>query len=75
MRRLGISIYPEKSTVEEMKAYIAQMADAGCSRIFSCLLSINKPKEAIKEEFMEVNRFAKEKGFEIFVVFLSTLKY
>ena len=67
MRRLGISIYPEKSTVEEMKAYIAQMADAGCSRIFSCLLSINKPKEAIKEEFMEVNRFAKEKGFEIFV--------
>lgn len=67
MRQLGISIYPEKSTVTEMKQYIERMADVGCSRIFSCLLSVTKEKEAIKQEFIEVNRVAKEKGYEIFV--------
>ncbi|MCW6667343.1 MupG family TIM beta-alpha barrel fold protein [Aerococcaceae bacterium NML190938] len=67
MRRLGISIYPEKSTVEEMKSYIDMAAQKGFSRIFSCLLSVNKDKSAIKEEFIEVNQYAKAKGFEIIV--------
>ena len=34
MRRLGISIYPEKSSSEEIKAYIDQMSKLGFSRIF-----------------------------------------
>lgn len=67
MRKLGISIYPDKSTVEEMKAYIVKAEDAGFSRIFSCLLSVDKPKEIIKQEFIEINTFAKEHGFEIIV--------
>lgn len=67
MRRLGISIYPEKSTVSEMKCYTEKMSKIGCSRIFSCLLSVNKKKEDIEQEFIEVNRFAKEKGYEIFM--------
>ncbi|QIK69818.1 DUF871 domain-containing protein [Erysipelothrix sp. HDW6C] len=67
MRKLGISIYPDKSTVEEMKAYIVKAADAGFSRIFSCLLSVEKPREEIKAEFIDINTFAKEYGFEIIV--------
>lgn len=35
MKRLGISIYPEKSTKEDILAYLDRAADAGFSRIFS----------------------------------------
>lgn len=67
MRKLGISIYPDKSNMSDMKHYIENAANAGFSRIFSCLLSISKPKEQIKQEFIEINSFAKEHGFEIIV--------
>lgn len=67
MRKLGISIYPDKSTVNEMKSYIEKASKAGFTRIFSCLLSVNKSRELIKEEFKVVNDFAKDLGFEIIV--------
>ena len=67
MRKLGISIYPDKSSVEEMKAYIEKAAAAGFSRIFSCLLSVDKPKDVIKDEFKEINDFAHALGYEIIV--------
>lgn len=67
MRKLGISIYPDKSNVERMKAYIDKASGYGFNRIFSCLLSVNKPAEIIKQEFFEVNQYAKDKGYEIIV--------
>lgn len=67
MRRLGISIYPEKSEKQTILNYIDQAYEAGCSRIFSCLLSVNKEKEEIKKDFLEINTYAKQKGFEVMV--------
>lgn len=67
MRRLGVSIYPEKSTVEEIKNYLEETSCLGFSRVFSCLLSVNKPAEEIKKEFTEINTFAHELGFEVIV--------
>lgn len=67
MRRLGISIYPEKSTKEEIFSYIDKMSELGFSRIFSCLLSTNESKEEVKKKFTEINNYAKSKGFEIIV--------
>ncbi len=67
MRRLGISIYPEKSDKQTILNYIDKAADAGFSRIFSCLLSVEKSKEEIKQDFTEINMYAKSKGFEIIV--------
>ena len=64
MRRLGVSIYPEKSTVEEIKNYLEKTSRLGFCRVFSCLLSVNKPAEEIKKEFTEINTFAHELGFE-----------
>ena len=40
MRRLGVSIYPEKSSIEEIFAYLKEMHDIGAKRIFSCLLTV-----------------------------------
>lgn len=67
MRRLGISIYPEKSDKATILNYIDKAAAAGFSRIFSCLLSVEKSKEEIKQDFTEINSYAKNKGFEIIV--------
>ena len=67
MRRLGISIYPEKSTLAEIKSYLKKTSEFGFSRIFSCLLSVNKPAEEIKKEFTEINEYAHSLGFEVIV--------
>ena len=65
MGKLGISIYPEKTTEKEVIDYIDKAGKAGFSRIFSCLLSVNESKEVILEKFRRINQHAKEKGFEI----------
>ncbi|RRD40240.1 DUF871 domain-containing protein [Leptotrichia sp. OH3620_COT-345] len=65
MKKLGISIYPEKTTEEKIYRYIDKAAEAGFSRIFSCLLSVTDEKEKIKENFKRINSYAKSKGFEI----------
>lgn len=67
MRKLGISIYPDKSSVSEMKEYILKAEKAGFSRIFSNLLQADKPKNEIIDEFIEINTFAHDHGFEIIV--------
>ncbi|MGL4451046.1 MAG: DUF871 domain-containing protein [Sarcina sp.] len=63
----GISIYPEKSSKEEIFEYIERAAKYGFKRIFSCLLSVNTSSEQIKKDFKQINTFAKEHGFEIIV--------
>ena len=67
MKRLGISIYPEKSSKKEILDYIDLSSEMGFSRIFSCLLSVNKSKDKIKKDFIEINKYAKSKGFEVIV--------
>ncbi len=52
MKRLGISIYPEKTSKEELLEYIDRASYAGFSRIFSCLLSVVDDKEKIKRFYV-----------------------
>lgn len=65
MRKLGISIYPERTTEERLFQYIDKASECGFSRIFSCLLSVNEGRDKIKEIFKKINLYAKSKGFEI----------
>ncbi len=67
MGKLGISIYQEKSTEEEILRYINKAAENGFSRIFSCLLSVDESREEIVKKFKNTNEYAKSKGFEIIV--------
>lgn len=67
MRRLGISIYPEKSSLDDIFKYLKDAREIGASRIFSCLLSVNKEVEIIKKEFKKINEYAKSLGYEIIV--------
>ena len=65
MGKLGISIYQEKSSEQDIKNYINKASKNGFSRIFSCLLSVNESKEEISKKFKSTNEYAKSKGFEI----------
>lgn len=67
MGRLGISIYPDKEDKNRILEYIEEAHKAGFSRIFSCLLSVEDTKEKIRETFLEINQFAKARGFEVIV--------
>lgn len=67
MKKLGLSIYPDKSPINEMKDYLELGAKHGFTRIFSCLLSAEKDPALIKEEFLEINRFAHSLGYEVIV--------
>ncbi|KEK24254.1 DUF871 domain-containing protein [Bacillus gaemokensis] len=64
-RKLGISLYPEHSTKERDMAYITAAARRGFTRIFTCLLSVNRPKEEIIAEFKEIITHAKECNMEV----------
>lgn len=65
MHKLGISVYPEHSTPEKDYEYMKLAAKYGFSRIFTCLLSVDKPKEEIIEEFTEFVARAHELGFVV----------
>ena len=46
-------------------AYISAAARHGFSRIFTCLLSVNRPKEEIIAEFKEIINHAKDNNMEV----------
>ena len=65
MRRLGISVYPNHSSVSEIRDYIDLAAGYNFKRVFTCLLSVEGDKETIVQEFTNVITYAKEKGMEV----------
>lgn len=67
MRRLGVSIYPEKSSENKIKNYLKEMAAVGCSRIFSCLLSAEESKDEIIKRYKAINEYAHSLGYEVIV--------
>ena len=67
MHKLGISIYPEHSTFEKDVEYMSLASSYGFSRIFTCLLSVDKPKDEIITEFKAFMDKAHEFGFEVAV--------
>ena len=65
MRRLGISVYPNHSSVPEIREYIDLAARYNFKRVFTCLLSVEGDKETIVQEFTDVIMHAKGKGMEV----------
>lgn len=63
MRRLGIAVYPQHSTVQELQDYIQLAHQNGFDRMFTCLMSVTNEQELNK--LQQVNAFAKNLGFDI----------
>lgn len=67
MKKLGISIYPEKSSLEENIKYLNLASKYGFKRVFTCLLSVAGNKEAIINNFNQVIKHANSLGMEVMV--------
>lgn len=66
MHKLGISIYPNNSTIEEIKDYIKLAAKYGFKRIFTCLISAgDKDLDLVINEFKEILKVANENDMEV----------
>ncbi|RAL24135.1 DUF871 domain-containing protein [Thermoflavimicrobium daqui] len=64
MRKLGVSIYPEHSTINRDKEYLDLAHRYGFERVFTCLLSVQRPKEELMQEFKEIIGHAKSLQME-----------
>ncbi|WP_300367092.1 DUF871 domain-containing protein [Brachyspira sp.] len=64
MRELGISIYPFHSKMEDNKSYIDLASKYGFTRCFMCLLSVDRAKDEIINEFSTIINYAKDKGIK-----------
>lgn len=67
MGKIGVSIYPEKSTYEADKAYLDLAAKYGFKRVFTSLLEINGDKEQILSGFKKIVQYGKSLGLEVMV--------
>lgn len=62
MRRLGVSIYPNKSSLEEDIRYLSLAAKYGFKRIFTNLISIDENSLA---KFKEIINYGRSLGMEV----------
>lgn len=65
MRKLGISVYPNHSSVDAIKAYMDLAAKYNFKRVFTCLLSVEEGKEQILNEFTETILYGKGLGMDV----------
>lgn len=62
MSELGISIYPSKSSYEEMAAYLQQAADLGYTRIFTSMLEVADQPDETVQAFKAIIAFGNQLG-------------
>lgn len=67
MGKLGISIYPERSTFKKDKAYLDLAHKYGFKRVFTSLLQIEDDKEKVLADFSKVVEYANQLGMEVMV--------
>lgn len=65
MKQLGISIYPDRASQEENKAYISLASQYGFTRIFTCLISSDDDIDMVKSKFSDITSHAKELGMQV----------
>ncbi len=67
MGKLGVSIYPERSTFEKDAAYLDLAHKYGFKRVFTSLLQIQDDKEKVLAGFKKVVDHANSLGMEVMV--------
>ncbi len=67
MKRLGISVYPERAPRETCYEYMKMAGAYGFQRVFTCLLSVEEDREKIIADFTEFCRVAHENHLTVSV--------
>lgn len=64
MPKLGVSIYPSKSTFAEMQAYLDKAAALGYQRIFTSMLEVRDSVDETIANFKAIIQYGNTLGFE-----------
>lgn len=67
MGKLGVSVYPERSTYEQDAAYLTIAAQNGYQRVFTSLLEIKGDAEQVLANFKAVIAKANDLGMQVMV--------
>lgn len=65
MHHLGIAVYPEHATKKQNYEYMQMAASNGFTRLFTCLLSVEKSQKEVIAELSELVAQAHEFNFEV----------
>lgn len=63
MKEFGVSLYPGRASLDENKAYLDLAGRYGCTRVFTCLISMKGEK--MREEFAHLAGYAKTLGMQV----------
>ena len=63
--KLGLSLYPEQESVEEIEEYLRKASNNGFEKIFTSLFSVDGTREEIVEYFRKLTKIAHEFGMEV----------
>ncbi len=58
MSELGISIYPSKSSFDEMQSYLTQARELGYKKIFTSLLEVTGDTATVVDHFKKSSNMA-----------------
>ena len=64
MKKLGVSIYPSKSNVDEDKKYLKLASKYGFTRIFTSLLEIDGDREEVVNKYREIIEYGNSLGMQ-----------
>lgn len=64
MGKLGVSIYPSKSTIDEDKKYLKQASKYGFTRIFTSLLEVEGDGREVIGKFKDIINYGNSLGME-----------
>ncbi len=67
MKKLGISVYPERAPKEKCYEYMKLAGSYGFQRVFTCLLSVDEDREKIIADFTEFCKVAHENHLTVSV--------
>ncbi len=67
MGKLGVSIYPERSTLKKDKEYIDLAKKYRVKKIFTSLLQMKENKEQAISDFKDIVRYANDCGMDVIV--------
>ncbi|MFD1421351.1 DUF871 domain-containing protein [Lactiplantibacillus songbeiensis] len=67
MSKLGVSVYPERSTFEKDAAYLDLAAKYGYQRVFTSLLEIKGDADEVVTNFKRVITYANKLGLQVMV--------
>ncbi|MBW4829248.1 MAG: DUF871 family protein [Clostridiaceae bacterium] len=65
MRKLGVSIYPDRSSLEENKKYLDLASKYNFTRVFTNLLSVDMNESHSFNDFKKIVKYASNLGMEV----------